>query len=153
MLNFTRQERVVVYFLVITLGAGAILKLIRDNRFREDVKATRFYEEEQQFAEISEQINSSTFEYIDSTGTSDIETGESMSGDSPTGDLSFNKIDINTAGLDELTKLPGIGPVTAKRIRAYVEVNGPFTAIEEIVLVKGIGKKMYAKIQDLVTIE
>ncbi len=153
MLNFTRQERVVVYFLVITLGVGAILKLIRDNRFRDDVKATRFYEEEQQFAEISEKINSLTLEYIDSTGASDFETGKHMSSDSPVVNLGANKIDINTAGVDELIKLPGVGPVTAKRIRAYVEVNGPFKAVEEIVLVKGIGKKMYARIQDLVTIE
>jgi competence protein ComEA len=60
------------------------------------------------------------------------------------------KVNLNTATLEQLDALPGIGPVIAQRILDYRQANGPFTAPEEIMEVKGIGPAIYEKLQDLI---
>ncbi len=60
-------------------------------------------------------------------------------------------IDINTASAEELAKLPGIGPMTARFIVSYRGENGPFRAVEDLMSVKGIGRKTFEKIRELVT--
>lgn len=61
-------------------------------------------------------------------------------------------VNINTADVDTLTALPGIGQVLAERILAYRQQNGPFRAIEEIMKVEGIGEKKAEAILDLITV-
>jgi competence protein ComEA len=72
---------------------------------------------------------------------------------SPEAGAPGGKININTAGVEELDTLPGIGPTFAQRIIEYRENNGPFESIEDIVLVSGIGDATFAKIKDLITIQ
>ncbi|KKU94300.1 MAG: Polymorphic membrane protein [Candidatus Jorgensenbacteria bacterium GW2011_GWA1_48_13] len=62
------------------------------------------------------------------------------------------KININTAGYEELQKITGVGPVIAGRIIDYRNVNGPFGQIEDIKDVKGIGDITFQKMQDEITI-
>lgn len=59
-------------------------------------------------------------------------------------------LDLNTAGVGELTALPGIGPTIAGRIVAYRAETGPFTSVEELMEVEGIGEKKLEEIRDLV---
>ena len=61
-------------------------------------------------------------------------------------------VDINYASLDELDKLPGIGPTTAQNIVDYREENGLFRRIEDIVNVPGIGPATFEDIEDLITV-
>jgi competence protein ComEA len=62
------------------------------------------------------------------------------------------KVDINRAEAWLLTGLPEIGTVTAGRIVAYREKNGPFRSINDLTRVEGIGKATFDKIKDLVTV-
>ncbi|MDD4785388.1 MAG: helix-hairpin-helix domain-containing protein [Candidatus Shapirobacteria bacterium] len=63
--------------------------------------------------------------------------------------LSDNKvIRLNSASLEELDKLDGVGPAIAQRIIDYRTENGGFKSVEEIKLVPGIGDKMFEKIKD-----
>ncbi|MBS7013904.1 MAG: ComEA family DNA-binding protein [Veillonella sp.] len=66
--------------------------------------------------------------------------------------LRGNKININTATAKELDALPGIGPAMAKRIEEYRSQKGPFTSVEGIKGVKGIGDGVFKKIKDKITI-
>jgi competence protein ComEA len=61
-------------------------------------------------------------------------------------------VDINTATLEELDALPGIGPTTAQKIIDYRDENGPFNQIEDIMNVSGIGPATFENIKDLITV-
>jgi competence ComEA-like helix-hairpin-helix protein len=68
----------------------------------------------------------------------------------PGGTVSIN---VNTAPADSLTRVPGIGPVTAGRIITYRNLNGPFQAAESLMQVKGIGPKTYERIKPYIFID
>ncbi|HND47602.1 MAG TPA: ComEA family DNA-binding protein, partial [Anaerolineales bacterium] len=60
-------------------------------------------------------------------------------------------ININTASVEELDSLPGIGPTIAQRIIDYRDENGPFQTIEDILNVSGVGPSTFDQIKDLIT--
>ncbi len=63
------------------------------------------------------------------------------------------KVNINTANLDELTKLRGIGKSKSQAIVAYRESNGGFTSLDQLTQVAGIGQATLEKNRDMLTIE
>ena len=63
------------------------------------------------------------------------------------------RVNINTAGVEELTTLEGIGEKLAERIVQYREEHGPFEAIVDITRVPGIGNGIYSKICTGITVE
>lgn len=69
-----------------------------------------------------------------------------------TGNKSVVKININTAGRDELMQLKGIGEKKAEDILNYREEHGVFLAIEELKNIKGIKASLYEKIKDFITV-
>jgi comEA protein len=66
---------------------------------------------------------------------------------------SEKKININTASLAELQKLPRVGEKVAQRIIDFREKNGRFKRIEDIMKVRGIGEKIFNGMKDLITVE
>ncbi|WP_319586797.1 ComEA family DNA-binding protein [uncultured Desulfobulbus sp.] len=64
----------------------------------------------------------------------------------------FAKVNINTATVDELTTLNGIGKAKAEAIVAYRSTNGNFTTVADLTKVKGIGDKIIEKIKPDVTV-
>ena len=61
-------------------------------------------------------------------------------------------ININTATVEEIQVLPGIGPLLAQRIVDYREENGPFETNGELMNVSGIGEKKLEEIWDYITV-
>ena len=63
------------------------------------------------------------------------------------------RININTATASQLTVLKSIGPVLAKRIVNFRKSNGDFSAIEELMNVPGINKKIFDSIKHLISVK
>ena len=69
-----------------------------------------------------------------------------------TGTGTGDRVNLNTASLEELDSLPGIGPATAKLMLEYRQQYGGFAAPEEIMNVKRIGEKTYEKLKDRIRV-
>lgn len=72
---------------------------------------------------------------------------------SQTGTSSDGKININTATLELLMTLPGVGQSKAESIIAYREENGLFSSVEAIKNVNGIKDGVYNQIKDKITVD
>ena len=68
------------------------------------------------------------------------------------GEESDGLVNINTATLDLLMDLPGIGTTKAQGIISYRENNGLFNSVEDIMLVEGIKETLFSKIKDLIKV-
>lgn len=62
-------------------------------------------------------------------------------------------VNLNTATLAELDRLPGIGPSLAREILAYREAHGAFASVDDLLLVPGIGPAKLAALRDWVRID
>ena len=70
----------------------------------------------------------------------------------PTSSKPIYPININTATVEELDLLPDIGPSRAKAIIDYRTEYGPFTSVDDLLYVSGIGEKILAKIRPYITV-
>lgn len=61
-------------------------------------------------------------------------------------------VDINSAGAEELELLPGIGPAKAAAIMEYRAEHGPFSDVQELLEVPGIGEATFAGLRDYVRV-
>ncbi len=62
-------------------------------------------------------------------------------------------LDLNTATVEQLQKLPGVGPRTAAAIVRFREKSGPFRRVEDLLAVRGITRKKLEKIAPRVTVK
>jgi competence protein ComEA len=75
-------------------------------------------------------------------------SGEAGGGGAPGG----GPVNLNTAGIDQLQTLPGVGPVLAQRILDYRTAHGGFRSVADLRQVSGIGDARFAQLKDLVTV-
>jgi competence ComEA-like helix-hairpin-helix protein len=127
----TNTERKVILFLVVTLLAGAGIRLYQaafpsaaqfDYRASDSTFAARSTAPEDSSAEA-------VSEGIDATG----------------------KLNINTATKEQLLDLPGVGEVTADRILTYRAETGKFSSIDALRAIKGMSKKKIENLKPLIT--
>ncbi|NIX01218.1 MAG: hypothetical protein GWN13_23855 [Phycisphaerae bacterium] len=114
-----------------------------------------FSEFEKQFYARLDSIQQSLKTESTSSDTSTVATATALSEKSASNEAgsSPDLININTAAINELITLPGIGPVIAGRIVEYREQHGPFFAKKDITSVKGIGPKTYQKLKKLIRVD
>lgn len=62
------------------------------------------------------------------------------------------RLDLNRASASDLERLPGVGPVLARRVVDWRAAHGPFRSVEQLNEVKGIGPKKLARLRALVTV-
>ena len=62
------------------------------------------------------------------------------------------KVNLNTASVEQLTTLPGVGPKLAARIVEYRQKSGTFRSTQELMNVQGIGEKNFAKIETFLSV-
>jgi competence protein ComEA len=77
--------------------------------------------------------------------------GAATSGASTTASTIPLIIDLNRATAQDLDKLPGVGPATAKAIIDHRTRNGPFASVDDLLKVKGIGPAKLAEIRPWVS--
>jgi competence protein ComEA len=64
-----------------------------------------------------------------------------------------SQLDLNTATVAELERLPGVGPQTAVRIVAHRETYGAFRRVEHLLLVRGLSEARLRQMQPFVTVK
>ena len=111
----------------------------------------RFYQVVLQNSPLTSEIPVETPESLPSVLQQESELVESDP-QGPQEVLVEKSINLNTATLEELDKLPGVGPVIAQRILDYREQNNGFYDIEEIMEVSGIGEKTFARLEPYLTV-
>jgi competence ComEA-like helix-hairpin-helix protein len=62
-------------------------------------------------------------------------------------------LDLNTATIEQLTALPGVGPVTAKAIVDFRTKSGPFRRVEDLLAIRGITERRLAQLRPYVTVQ
>ncbi len=135
MFGLTRQEKAVLYFLAISLLVGGALNGLRK-------RALQHAPVDPSVAQLLRDVRVAA-----SSGTGSAEKGPT---DTREESCDLYHFDLNRAGVEDLQKLPRVGPVMAKRIVQYRERVGRFTSIEQLLEVKGIGRKTLERLRPYV---
>lgn len=169
-ISFTKNELKVIVFVVSVLVSGFVLKYYSQVVEHSANKPYDFSKSDSEFTVLSgkrysnpDLQNESTYGSSDSTDKyltemllsaedSLIRKPEKNPGHSPEESV-YEVVNINTASADELTILPGIGESTAEKIILFREEKKGFRKPEDLMKVKGIGKKKFEKIRNLIKTE
>jgi comEA protein len=126
-LGLTKAEKKALLIIVITLTSAGILQLLRPVQ--------------QKQVDIDYSVSDSLFNtFVSGERRPEKRTTVTK--------LTAERININTASVQELENLPGVGKTIAQRIIAYRKQNGPFNSPDDLLKVKGLGVKKINQIKD-----
>jgi|WetSurMetagenome_2_1015567.scaffolds.fasta_scaffold08139_6 comEA protein len=162
--NFTKNETKVLLFVIIILITGFSIKYIEFLSANTNYSTYDYSRTEEMFKKLSR--GSLNNIYKDSTGadndnkvkqklqtTEDSLKSKEIKKSKKEEKLKPKSININTATKEILISLPGVGESTAEKIIKYRETHNGFKKIENIMKVKGIGKKKFDKMKDYIFVE
>jgi competence ComEA-like helix-hairpin-helix protein len=150
MLGFTKQEQLVVLFLLVTLLIGAtgrVYQELTDDGLAESLPDSTFTA---RFRSHFDEIRRDGYAGVDTPAGSIDESGAVLSGFDAGSGL---RINLNTATASELQSIPNIGPVLAGKIVDFRKHSGGFNSINDLISVNGIGKVTLKKIRPYLTLE
>lgn len=140
--GFTRNEIKVMLFLSATFVAGSGIRW-----YRQHVDASA----------------APVFDYSRSDSTFAARSGAPLSNETAPFTVSRTRtnrkqppaagsVNLNTASLQELMRLPGIGESYARRVVAYRQEHGPFGSVDDLTKIKGIGPKKLGKLRHFLVV-
>ncbi|WP_067890884.1 ComEA family DNA-binding protein [Nocardia vaccinii] len=91
-------------------------------------------------------------EGVPQLGSAVISGSERANAASGTASAAAAKVNLNTATESELDELPGVGPATARSIIAWRTEHGPFTTVDQLAEIPGLGQSRLNRLRDLVTL-
>ena len=146
-MNISKQERVLIAAALFLLALLVAYHVFYSQQLTPPVIV---YEAETSSApnSVESSIESSSFH----TGSSQGGEASSRQSVEGTGALALKSINPNTADLQTLCLLPGIVETLGGRIIEYREKYGPFQKLSDLKNVKGIGDKIFAKIEPYLTL-
>jgi comEA protein len=155
--GFTDTETKALIFLIVIFFAGLIYKHFYQDIHREEIVYSYFEQDSLFFAAVngendSQNLNNISNKVVDyKQEVLDFNTQDFTK--KRVSLLKEKSININTAGLNDLIQLPGIGEATAENILKYRDTNGNFRNLEELMNVKRIGEKRFSQIKEFLFIE
>ncbi|MBF0432435.1 MAG: helix-hairpin-helix domain-containing protein [Fibrobacteria bacterium] len=133
---FTKKEKSIIILIVIFMAVGFISRAL-------SLRKTAFYPDSGNTPPVYE-VNTESYALSDSSDS--LKEAEEKTETDKKGEITKNAntsfpLDINKASIKEFQQLKGIGPKLAEKIIAYRNTSGNFQKPEDLIKVKGIGKK------------
>ena len=141
---FTKTQKKAILFLV------AVFTLVTGYQL---IKQTLYSREPFDFSQFEEKFYARKDSIEKLLEQEELPQDKSESATQVPATIQSSSININTANLDQLTTLPRIGPVIGQRIIDYRNQNGRFMTTSDIQKIKGIGKKTYEGLKELIVVD
>lgn len=146
--GFTPTEGRIILFLIVTFLIGGAIKYYNDSASSR--VSFDYSREDSLFAARSKIALSSTTSLSQGTETDSESPGVSLQKLSVPS-TSLQRLNINTASRSELVTLPGVGEAMADRILLHRRERGAFRSANDLLAIKGIGKKKLERIAPLIS--
>lgn len=139
--GFSRQERIAFTVICGVLALGMVISTVK----KRSESKKNFWLSPQEKAAVAKLAEISQ-------NSGDITNTPAFATSNTKFDSAVFPLDINTADLEQLEILQGIGPVLAERIIEYRNLHGNFASVDSLINVKGIGKSKLNLIKDNITV-
>lgn len=159
---FTKENQLIIIFIVFIVIVGSGVKLVKHFRpdllmgkpdyiaSKDSVEHQDTDDEHVTSGDMEQSVGTGkttkTIDYSQDSQTVNSDTSTTSSSDS-------ELIDLNAATVEQLQELPQIGPVMSKRIVEYRKRYQRFISIEQLMEVRGIGKKTFERLKDKVVVQ